>query len=253
MERKILNLEQHVEFLYEELENKEKEIDNLKKFLDDAQDLCRKKSTSNKIDQDDIEELKKKVEEQRIKIVCLRKHRDEILDRHEKVEEDYEYEFKAKENDIKHLQGVSENQKKEIIDLKEELAAKVQRMEELESTMAKKDFESESSALSEELKFANFEDRCDKLDIENKNLKLKVQVLENGKQKRALYLSKMDNISGTINENLKNLESSLSTLIFAKEKVKCTSEWKCNRIFCIMDHTYLYRKINDNKGKGVQP
>ena len=33
MERKIRNLEQHVEFLYEELENKEQEIDELKKTL----------------------------------------------------------------------------------------------------------------------------------------------------------------------------------------------------------------------------
>ena len=101
MERKIRNLEQHVEFLYEELENKEQEIDILKKTLDEAQDKCRQKSTSAKCDQDEIEELKKVTEEQRIKIFCLRKHRDEILDRHEKVVDDYEVEFKAKENDIK--------------------------------------------------------------------------------------------------------------------------------------------------------
>ena len=84
MERKVLSLEKHVEFLYEELEMKEREIDNLKKSLDDTKEIHRQKSTSAKSDQDDIVELKQVVEEQRIKIFCLRKHRDEILDRHEK-------------------------------------------------------------------------------------------------------------------------------------------------------------------------
>ena len=114
MERKIRNLDQHVEFLYEELEQKEQEVDELKKFLDEAQDKCRQKSTSAKCDQDEIEELKKLTEEQRIKIFCLRKHRDEILDRHEKLIDDYEVEFKAKENDIKFLQEVSKDQKKDL-------------------------------------------------------------------------------------------------------------------------------------------
>ena len=89
MERKILNLEQHVEFLYDELENKEKEIDELKKSLDDASDSCRQMSASRKDDLNDIVDFKKVVKEQTEKIFCLRKHRDEILDRHENVIDDY--------------------------------------------------------------------------------------------------------------------------------------------------------------------
>ena len=55
-------------------------------------------------DKEDIDDLKKINEEQRVKIMCLRKHRNEILDRHENQVDEYEKEFKAKEEDIKHLQ-----------------------------------------------------------------------------------------------------------------------------------------------------
>ena len=97
MERNLVSLEQHEEFLYDELEDKEKDIDKLNKSLDNSQDKCRKKSTAANCDQDQIEDLRKVVEEQRIKIFCLRKHRDDIFDHHEKVIDDYEMEFKAKE------------------------------------------------------------------------------------------------------------------------------------------------------------
>ena len=119
MERNLVSLEQHEEFLYDELEDEEKDIDKLKKSLDNSQDKCRKKSTAANCDQ--IEDLRKVVEEQRIKIFCLRKHRDDIFDHHEKVIDDYEKEFKEKENDIKSLQEVSKEQKKEISDVKKSL------------------------------------------------------------------------------------------------------------------------------------
>ena len=53
--------------MYDELEIKEREIDELKKSLNDAQDIYRQKSTSAKSDQDDIEELKNVVKGQRLK------------------------------------------------------------------------------------------------------------------------------------------------------------------------------------------
>ena len=109
MERKIKNLEDHVRFLYDELESKECEVDDLKKSLHYANDMCKRKSANNDKDQEDIAELKTIVEEQKVKISCLRKHRDEIFDRHEKVIDDYENEFKAKEEDIKRLQDASKH------------------------------------------------------------------------------------------------------------------------------------------------
>ena len=116
MERKIANLEKHVEFLYEELEQKEQEIDILKKSLVEANDLCRIKSALKRNDYEDIRDLKKVVEEQKVKIMCLRKHRDEIIDRHEKAIDDYETEFQAKEQDLKYLPENSEPLNKKLRD-----------------------------------------------------------------------------------------------------------------------------------------
>ena len=98
----------------------------------------------------DIVDFKKVVKEQTEKIFCLRKHRDEILDRHENVIDDYEAEFTAKENDIKNLQDATRQQKRVINDQKEELAAKHL---ELRSYLVNFELKS-SSSISEELKMA---------------------------------------------------------------------------------------------------
>ena len=54
-------------FLYDELEKKEVEIDNIKELLDDANKKCRLKAASNSHDKDDLSELQKVVDEQKIK------------------------------------------------------------------------------------------------------------------------------------------------------------------------------------------
>ena len=185
MERKFLNLGQHVEFLYDELENKEKEIDELKKSLDGASDSYRQMSASRKEDLNDIVDFKKVVKEQTEKIICLRKHRDEILDRHENVIDDYEAEFKAKESDIKNLQDATRQQNKEINDQKEELAAKHSEIEDLRSTLVNFELKS-SSSISEELKMANLEFEKARLEIEKKNLSFKVEKLENTRKEISL-------------------------------------------------------------------
>jgi DNA repair exonuclease SbcCD ATPase subunit len=206
MERKILNLEQHVEFLYNELENKEKEIDELKKSLSDANDSYRRISGSRKDDLDDILEFKKVVKEQTEKIFCLRKHRDEILDRHEKSIDDYESEFKAKEDDIKNLQDISKQQKRELNDQKEELSAKNLELKELRSTLF--NFEEKCSiSLSEELKTANLEMEKDGLENENKDLRLQVEKLEKARKERSLQYLKMEEISSRMQKDFQNLKS----------------------------------------------
>ena len=133
MEYKISNLEKHVQFLYDELEMKEKEIDEYKQSLDDANEVRRQMSKAVKGDLEDNVNLRKLIEEQKEKIFCLRKHRDQILDKHENTIDDYEVEFKAKEGDIKKLQEVSINQKQQIVDLQEELLNKQMEIEDLRS------------------------------------------------------------------------------------------------------------------------
>ena len=57
MEKKIRNLEEHVRFLYDELETKENEVDDLNESLEKAKDLCRNHSASKHHDQEDIRDL----------------------------------------------------------------------------------------------------------------------------------------------------------------------------------------------------
>ena len=248
MERKIQSLEKHVEFLYEELEQKEQEIDILKKSLDEANDLCRLKSASKSNDDEEIRDLTKIVDEQRTKISCLRKHRDEILDRHEKTIDDYETEFKAKEQDIKYLQEDSEHLRKKLEDRKEELNSKLSELEEIKSTAQKKDLKNTSNSLSDELNLANLAMEKKKMELENKLLHYKIRKHESTKVEHSKYISKMEDISSTMKEELSKLKSSLNKLIRKKDdQPQCKLGWKCNRIFCILDHTYLFRKINSSK------
>jgi TRAP-type mannitol/chloroaromatic compound transport system substrate-binding protein len=114
MEITIKSQEEHIQFLYYELESKETEIDDLKKSLDDATELCRLRSVSKANNFEDISLLKKLVKEQKVKMLCLRKHRSEILDSHEKMIDDYEGEFKAKEEDVKNIQMYSQLLKQQL-------------------------------------------------------------------------------------------------------------------------------------------
>ena len=90
MERKIKSLEDHIRYLYDELEAKESKIDDLKIDLNDVKDKCKRITAAHNSDKEDMDHLKTINEDQRIKIMRLRKHRNEILDRHEKQVDEYE-------------------------------------------------------------------------------------------------------------------------------------------------------------------
>ena len=62
--------------------------------------------------------MKKLIEKEQIKISCLRKLRNDILKRHENTIDDYEKELKEKEADIKWLQEIMNDQKKDKLRLK---------------------------------------------------------------------------------------------------------------------------------------
>ena len=242
MEKKILSLEKHIKFLYEELEMKENEIDGFKQSSDDAKDSCRRMSTSRKNDLEDIDDLKKLVEEQKVKIFCLRKHRDEILDRHEKVIDDYEREFKAKENDIKHYQEVCLKQNNEISDDKEEISTKSLEIEELGKLLKKeKELKVYSNSISEELKIAGLKMEKTKLEQENLELKTKVEKLKESKKAHADEYLKLDEIFVNMKNEVKKLNQRLNRI---EGKKKCSLKWNCNRLFCTFDHSFLYRKVN---------
>ena len=216
MENKIKNLEEHVRFLYDELESKETEIDDFKKSLDDAKDMCRKQSASKYNDQEDIMELKKLVEEQKIKISCLRKHRNEILDRHENTIDEYEKEFKAKEDDIKCLQEASKEMKQQIIDLKEELGVKDAKIHEFHEKISIKEsiegaMKSTQTSLLEEL--ANAESEATKKQLQDKVDVLEKELIESKFKSniRTKMLEKMEIIEHSNKNNLVKLENKINT------------------------------------------
>ena len=174
MERKILDLEQYVTFLYDELEKKEVEIDKLKEQLDEAGNKAKKKAMEHSNDREDLVEMKKLVEEQQIKISCLREHRNDILNRRENAVDDYEKEFKEKEADIKRLQEVMNDQRKLIKDVTEKCDEKSQKIDQLDGLIKKLQLNSSKSSLSKELNIAKNETEKETLNLEIKSLSEKL-------------------------------------------------------------------------------
>ena len=52
-------------------------------------------------------------------------------------------------------------------------------------------------------------------------------------------------------KNIQGLTSSLNKL--TQKKSRCNFEWKCNRLFCNLDHSFLYRKVNNNSARNRFP
>ena len=252
MERKIKNLEDHVSFLYGELESKECEVDDLEKSLHYAKDMCKRKSANNDKDQEDIAELKMIVEEQKVKISCLRKHRDEIFDRHEKVIDDYENEFKAKEEDIKRLQDASKHMKGQIEDLKEEIGEKDVRLVELQTKITSKDIIEETikatqTSLSEEIAQAESErikrDLQDQVDLKETELsKSKISA-----QKRIGLFKNMESLQNSNQDRILKLEEKIK--LFGNEIPRCKFGNFVKIRFFKFDHSFVYKKVNKPTSK----
>ena len=234
--------------MYDELESKECEVDDLEKSLHYAKDMCKRKSANNDKDQEDIAELKMIVEEQKVKISCLRKHRDEIFDRHEKVIDDYENEFKAKEEDIKRLQDASKHMKGQIEDLKEEIGEKDVRLVELQTKITSKDIIEETikatqTSLSEEI--AQAESERIKMDLQHQ-VDLKEKELSKSKisaQKRIGLFKKMESLQNSNQERILKLEEKIK--LIGMKIPRCKFGNFCIRRFCKFDHSFVYRKVNN--------
>ena len=119
--------------------------------------------------------------------------------------------------------------------------------------LRKKDIKNTSNSLSDELNLANLAMEKKKMENENKLLQSKIRKHESSKAEHSKYISKMEEMSCTMKDELSRLKSSLNKLIKKKDdQSQCKLEWKCNRIFCNLDHTYLFRKINNSKMSSSQ-
>jgi chromosome segregation ATPase len=147
-------------------------FDDMKKTLDDVKDMCKKKSAHRGKDNEDIVELKNIVEEQRVEITCLRKHREEIPDRYQKLIDDYKNEFKAKKDDIKCLKDSSKQMKQQISDLKEELSERDVRFIELQDKITSKEKINEAIQSTQTYLF----DEIVQADSEHINVELQTEV-----------------------------------------------------------------------------
>ena len=96
--------------------------------------------------------------------------------------------------------------------------------QELEETVA--------LSLQDELSTANVKnDRYNSVEIRSE---------KNKKEKKALF-KHLDVISKQNNEALAKLKESCKKL---QSGIRCRFGWKCKRLFCKYDHSYLHRKIN---------
>ena len=112
--------------------------------------------------------------------MCLRKHRNEILDRHENQVDEYEKEFKAKEEDIKHLQEISKRMKIDMEDLQQEIIDKEDKLKQKEEISLK----SSNSSLFDELANAQSENKKTQLEAKIEILEKKVKNAEIQKMTR---------------------------------------------------------------------
>ena len=227
MERKIQSLEDHIKYLYDEFEAKECEIDNLKNTLNDVKDRCKRMSEAHDRDKEDIDDLKMINEEQRVKITCLRKRRNEILDRHENQVDEYEKEFKAKEEDIKHLQEISKRMKIDMEDLQQEIVDKDEKLKQKEEISLKLS----NSSLFDELSNAQSENRKTQLEAKIEILEKKVKNAEIQKMKRTNMMSKLKSLHDQNQESLLELQKKVEILSKTKPMEKCSFGSNCWRKF----------------------
>ena len=237
--------------MYDELETKENEVDDLNESLEKAKDMCRKLSALNHQDQEDIKDLRNMVEEQRIKISCLRKHRNEIIDRHEKHIDDYEIEFKAKEVDIKHLQDTSKQMKQQICDLKEEIIEKDVKLAELNTKIDRKknidEMKSTQTSLFEELAGAESDQIKKDLQDKNDNLENKLLVEARHSQRRRAMYAKLNILESENKYQLEKLEKKIRKVANVKDLSKCRYGAECIRKFCHFDHSFVFKKVNKHQ------
>ena len=296
MENRIKSLEKHIDFLYDELESKEKEVEQVKESHKHADELCRKntayaqeilvekcslsqllekkeveihelKSKDSKCqngcermeevmqyaakNKNDVISLKEIAESQKVKISCLRRHRNELQDQLDKKDSDHETEQKDRNDKISYLQEENDSLKDQIDDQKGEIEAKTKEIETLlKSAKNRDELEPTLNCLADEISLAKSEVDKENMGREIKVLKKKIVNLEKSRNGVAVFNKQLDKLGEKRKEDLAKLKSSIKNLK-ATNKQKCKFGWACRKsLFCKFDHTYLYSKVNYNKPKG---
>ena len=284
-------LEEHVDYLYEELEGKEKEIDDLKKMVKETDELCRKNtayaqemlrekcSISLELEKrkEEIKELKSEkgskcrnqcsrmdevleyanknkndaisvkeiADAQKIKIACLRGHRNELLDKIDTLKEQHEVEIKSKDDSISDTQSEMVKIKEHLGDYKDELDIKSKEIEDLKKINEKEDLKTSSNSLHDEISIAQLKIENEKLEHEVEKMKVGLTMQELQKKKKSFYLKQLGEQSEKRFKEIENLQNSIKQMK-PVAKQRCIFKWECKRWpMCKFDHSYLHRKVNN--------
>ena len=287
MERNLEEKEKHIRYLYDVLEEKEWDIENLMKSLKDSKNLyqrqtdfarecieekeklsirlnereeeiaelqmkkcekgCQKynKSVDEIVEaaakhKEKLEALKDIAGSQKEKIFCLRNHRNELFNKIDKLNDEHENELKKRDETVAILQEENSTLKMRMSDYQEEITVLNVKLEQLGTS---KSCNQELVSIDDELKQANDDLEKEALAEENKILKDQVINLEKNKNKRMVLLKQLEDLSKVREDQVENLKKTVTDM---KTKTRCRYKWKCRRIFCTFDHSYLHRKILKN-------
>ena len=127
-------------------------------------------------------------------------------------------------------------------DYQEEITVLNLKLEQLETS---KSCNQELVSIDDELKQANDDLEKEALAEENNILKDQVIDLEKNKNKRMVLLKQLEDLFKVREEQVENLKKTV-TDIKTKTSPRCRYGWKCRRLFCMFDHSYLHRKIHKN-------
>ena len=176
--------------------------------------------------------LKEISDNQKIKITCLRKHRDEIKANLDKLKDVHEISMKENEMNKASLEEEILTLKRKVDDQNDELESKRKEIHELKESRNANVLKSTSNSIADELEQVNVEDKL--------------------KKKRLDALEHLNELGKKRNQEISNLREGLERLKVerSKSKPRCAFEWACKKwSFCKFDHTYLYRKVNNNSVK----
>jgi chromosome segregation ATPase len=221
MEKKLEEKDKHLKYLYDELEEKEKEIHDLKESLDHANDICTKNtayaqrvlvekcSLSQELERKEKEIFELKQKESKCKNGCenYNKSIDEIYDAGNKHREK-----------LLALKEIAETQKSQL----------------------------EQTTRADELQFANQKLENEEVLKEMNLMKQKIKKLECNRDVKDAYTKQLDDLTNQRKEEFIKLKNSIANLK-PKKKQNCRFGWKCKKVICEFDHTYLHKKVNQVK------
>ena len=250
MEVKLDNMEKHMNYLYDELDAREKEIDALNETVkklnakkdSKCQNQCERMEEVMKYaekNKNDALKVKEIATSQKEKIFCLRSHRNELFDRIDDLNEKYGDEIKAKDETIKLLEIDLVAMRKKVNDQEDEIENKSKDIEGF-----KKQFNLKASSKSLQTEIDELHDVN-----ENEQLKKKIEVLEKKEKVRRELLEKMEKIAEQRTQQIESLEIQIKSRHI--ENKRCIQGWSCRRTFCDHNHSFLYSIVNHHQEKSL--